>query len=449
MMRNLSILKAPIVELRHEILAEAAANPVVELDSTNPFELRESDIRPERDDAVRTVEDDERDYFLQRMENAPDIEELQSRRKYFFDSVASEESLQEHLLSQISCARLSESDAHLAEILIGNINEDGYFVGSLPDIEMIERRTKQEVLAVLHKIRDEFDPPGVGAQTLSECLLSQLQDAPNTLEMRTARAIIQSDLDKFTGNSDRFLMEKYGLSEQSLKSVREIIRTLDPKPGRVFSSTESLYIAPEVRVVRAPDGSYIAEVESDLLPKVRISKAYRLMANDGNIGKDEKRYLKAQIRAAKALMDGLSMRSFTLKAIAQAIVDLQPDFWSKGFAALRPMTMADVAIRAGVHKTTVSRTVAGKYLRAPRGIFPMRSFFTASLEQEGVGQISNRAVLNRIAAIIKSEDRMNPLSDDAIAAILRNEGIDCARRTVMKYRTKLQIPSSRERKRTS
>jgi RNA polymerase sigma-54 factor len=244
-------------------------------------------------------------------------------------------------------------------------------------------------------------------------------------------------------------MEKYGLSEQSLKSVREIIRTLDPKPGRVFSSTESLYIAPEVRVVRAPDGSYIAEVESDLLPKVRISKAYRLMANDGNIGKDEKRYLKAQIRAAKALMDGLSMRSFTLKAIAQAIVDLQPDFWSKGFAALRPMTMADVAIRAGVHKTTVSRTVAGKYLRAPRGIFPMRSFFTASLEQEGVGQISNRAVLNRIAAIIKSEDRKNPLSDDAIAAILKNEGIDCARRTVMKYRTKLQIPSSRERKRTS
>lgn len=449
MLRNLSLLQAPAVELRREIIAAAERNPALELTAENPLELSESEVRRReevRDGEEHEGRDDERDYFLQRMENAPDMEDIQARRKHFFDSVQVEESLQEHLFSQIACASFDERDTRLAEILIGNINEDGYFVGSLPDIEMIEERSEREVLKVLEKIRDEFDPPGVGARTLSECLLSQLRDAPDTLEVRTAREIIANDLEAFASRKDAALCVKYGLTEQKLGEVRTLIKTLDPRPGRLFDARGGLYLVPEVEVFRRKDGSFAARTVDRFLPTVKINPFYRDMAKSEKVDKTERDYLRNCLRDANAFLEGLSMREKTLQAIAQAMVELQPEFWTEGFAALKPMTMAEVAERAGVHETTVSRTVAEKYLRSARGVFPMRSFFSAALAREDGASVSSRAVKERIEALIKAEDRANPLSDETIAQMLKKEGVVCARRTVMKYRMALKIPSSRERK---
>ncbi|MBP5511384.1 MAG: RNA polymerase factor sigma-54 [Kiritimatiellae bacterium] len=493
MRQSLEMLQKPILELRQMIHDEMAVNPLLEevvdpsefresddahladeqaftddgqpYDSdidggADPYELQtgksfEEDEQQDREldfdpdiDAVLREDDEMRDYALQGMENGIDLEDVENKRQYLFDNIRERESLQDHLLKQLPLTNLSEKDRELAVTLIGNINDDGYFTGSLPDIEMVSERSEAEILRVLSVIQT-FDPPGVGARSLRECLLLQLdQEKENRPPCaKKARELIDRYLPQLGRREDSFLCKTLGLLRSELEAIRSFILTLNPRPGSSFVASDTEYVEPEVTVVRDANGRFIARVENAFIPEIRISRRYRNLLEDGATPAKTKAYIRERLRAGLYLIHGIEQRQDTIRKIAQAIVDAQIPFMTQGVKALRPMTMLEVATVVGVHETTVSRTVANKYIRTPCGVFLMKYFFSAGLKHEDGESVSNRSVQNLVAEMVRNENPSKPLSDQAIEAMLKEKGITCARRTIAKYRGILKIPPSHERRR--
>ncbi|MBR4172550.1 MAG: RNA polymerase factor sigma-54 [Kiritimatiellae bacterium] len=488
--QSLEMLQKPILELRQSVYNEMARNPLLE-EMVDPAETRESDDRYHEDeqsfsdygqnydqeidghedpyelqhgmsleeaenqnqelnldpdvDTVLRQDDEMLDYALQGMENGVDLEDQNEKRQYLFDSLRQPVSLQEHLLSQLSYLSLSEEDYKLALMLVENINDDGYFTGSLPDIEMVTEKSEKEVLRVLSIIQ-EFDPPGVGARTLRECLLLQLRARDPSPLRDCAIRLVDSHLELLARHDTFALCSELKVGRTELDKIVELIRSLDPRPGFQFSSSGTVYVEPEVTVVREPNGRYVAHVENELIPQIHISEKYRKLLANPETSAETKGYVRDRLRAAQFLIQSIEQRQETIRKIAQTIVDTQNDFWLKGVSGLRPMTMVDVAKQVGVHETTVSRTVANKYMRTPRGVFLMRFFFSTGLKASSGGTVSNKSVQDMVASLVRAEDHDNPLSDLDIAEKLKEKGITCARRTVAKYRDILKIPSSSKRR---
>ena len=458
--QSLEMLQMPVMELRAAILKEMSVNPTID-DLKDPTEITLSAAVPEAPqqhvtdegldfnpdvDAILQQDDEWRDYFMQGMENAPSTEDADEKRQYMFDSIKQKVSLQDHLLEQLTLTNLSDDDRELAITLIGNISDDGYFTGSLPDIIMISGRSEREVLNVL-KVIQSFDPPGVGARTLRECLLQQLsliEDSPWEDEVRL---VIDKYLEKLGSHDEKFLCKALSLSRDELSHVIAIIRSLNPRPGRTFETTEAEYVEPEVFVTKEK-GRFVAKVDNDQLPHIRISKHYRKLLEDKNVSSETKSYIRERIRAGAFLIRSIYQRQETIRKIAQEIVDAQTDFLTQGVEALHPMTMAEVANKVGVHETTVSRTVANKYMRTPIGLFEMKYFFTPGLKGKDGTTVSNKSVQDQIKRLVDAEDPSAPLSDQAIEEKLGAQGITVARRTIAKYRGILKIPPSHERRRT-
>lgn len=450
----------PILELRAAILKEMSVNPTID-DVKDPIEVTLSAAQPEAPqehvtdegldfnpdvDAILQQDDEWRDYFMQGMENAPHSEDAEEKRQYMFDSVRQKMSLQDHLLEQLTLVNLSPDDRELAITLIGNINEDGYFTGSLPDIIMITGRGEDEILGVL-KVIQSFDPPGVGARTLRECLLQQLEGVEDSPWEDEARLLIDKHLERLGAHDEKHLCKILGLSRDELAHVVALIKSLNPRPGRSFETADTEYVEPEVFVVKEK-GRFIAKVENDQLPHIRISKHYRKLLEDKTVSSETKSYIRERIRAGAFLIRSLYQRQETIRKIAQEIVDAQTDFLTQGINALRPMTMAEVATKVGVHETTVSRTVANKYMKTPMGLFEMKYFFTPGLKGKDGTSVSNKSVQDQIKRLVEAEDPAAPLSDQAIEERLREQGITVARRTIAKYRGILKIQPSHERRRT-
>lgn len=458
--QSLEMLQMPMMELRAAILKEMSVNPTIE-DLVDPAEMSFSEVLPDPPqqhvtdegldfnpdvDAILKQDDEWRDYFMQGMENAPANEDAEEKRQYMFDSVRQQVSLQDHLIEQLTLTDLSPSDHELAVLLIGNITDDGYFTGSLPDIIMISKRSEREVLAVL-KVIQSFDPPGVGARTLRECLLHQLDQVEDSPWEDEARLVIDKYLEKLGAHDEKFLCKALSLTRDELAHVIALVRSLDPRPGRSFARENTEYVEPEVFVTREK-GRFVAKVENDLLPHIRISKHYRALLEDKNTPAETKSYIRERIRAGAFLIRSLYQRQETIRKIAQEIVDAQTDFLTQGVEALRPMTMAEVAKKVGVHETTVSRTVANKYMRTPRGLFELKYFFTPGLKSKDGVAVSNKSVQDQIKRLVDGEDPAAPLSDQALEEKLSAQGITVARRTIAKYRGILKIPPSHERRRT-
>ncbi|MBQ7190953.1 MAG: RNA polymerase factor sigma-54 [Kiritimatiellae bacterium] len=492
--QSLEMLQKPILELRQSVYHEMARNPLLE-EMVDPAETRESDgqhqedeqsisdygqdydreidgredpyelqhgmsleenesrdqeqeLNFDPDDATMLNQDDEfRDYSLQGMENGVDLEDQSEKRQYLFDSLRQPVSLQEHLLTQLSYLSLPEEDFLLARMLVENIGNDGYFSGSLPDIEMVTSRSEKEVLRVLSIIQ-QFDPPGVGARTVRECLLLQLHARDPSPLRDSAIRLVDQHLELLARHDTSALCAELKVSREELARIQEMIRSLDPRPGLQFSATNTVYVEPEVTVVRERDGRYVAHVENDRIPQIHISEKYRQLLDDPGTSAETKKYVRDRLHAALFLIQSIEQRQETIRKIAQTIVDTQKDFWTKGIRELRPMTMVDVAKQVGVHETTVSRTVANKYMRTPVGVFLMKFFFSTGLKASTGGTVSNKSVQDMVAALVRAEDRDKPLSDQDIAEKLKEKGIECARRTVAKYRDILKIPSSSKRRGT-
>jgi RNA polymerase sigma-54 factor len=458
--QSLEMLQLPMLELRAVIQQEMETNPTIE-DVTDPHEVSvDAEVPPATTDAQEgepldfdkdidglvKLDEEWRDYFLQGMENASHSEDAEERRQFLLDSMKQPVSLQDHLLDQISLTALSDADKQLAESLIGNLNDDGYFVGNLEELAVqmgCNPHHLHDILAVIQ----EFHPTGVGARDVRECLLLQLDALGEGAQVQLARQIVAHHLDDLAARRHKLIAKELAVSAQALLDAETFIRALDPRPGRIFAPELSEYVTPEV-VVQWINGRYTVLLDDDQLPHVRISAHYRQLLQDPGTTAEVKSYIRERIRAGAFLIKSIHQRQRTIRRIAAEIVEAQQDFLDQGIAHLRPMTMSAVAAKVGVHETTVSRTVANKYMTTPRGVFEMKFFFTPGLRTSDGSSVSNKTVQDRLSKLVAEESPADPLSDQAIQEKLEQAGIHVARRTVAKYRIILKIPPSHQRRRS-
>jgi RNA polymerase sigma-54 factor len=456
--QSLDMLQMPVLELRAAILKEMEQNPTID-GVKDPNEEILSEIQPEPVsssvadgelnadpdvDAILRQDDEWRDYFMKGIENFSNNDDADEKRQYLLDSIRQTTSLQEHLLEQLTLVELGPSEREMAVMLIGNIGKDGYFTGSIPDLVMISGMREDDVLRILRVIQG-FDPPGIAATSLRECLLAQLELVEDSPWEDEAHLLIDKYLTRLAAHDEKFLCGVLNLTNDELQHVIHLIRSFNPRPGLIFEEQSTEYVEPEVFIERE-QGRFVAKVDGKQLPFIRISKHYRRMLEDPSINAETKSYIRERIRAGAFLIRSIHQRQETIRKIAQEIIDAQSDFLLKGIEGLRPMTMAEVALKVGVHETTVSRTVANKYMKTDVGVFEMKYFFTPGLKTRDGSTVSNKSVQDIIQKLVGQEDPANPLSDQAIEAALREQGINVARRTISKYRGILKIPPSHRRR---
>ena len=483
MRQGLKMLQMTSLELRAELQHAMETNPVIE-EVTSRNERQMSAELPEAhaygevtekpldfgssDDMAKvmgteTADDGYRDYFLGNMESSSGDEEAQSRRDHLFDSMVKSETLQQYLMSQIGLSDIPQEDRELAGILVENIDDDGYFRGSIPDIVMVTKADMPKIDRVLAQIRS-FDPLGCGARDLRECWLAQMEkldDSPWEDEIRLA---LEKHFEDLVARRVPVLCAALHIAPDEFPLLLKELARLDPLPGRTFAARADSgkfvaqghgyvqrvnpgeYVKPEVFAYQDKQGDWLVRVDGRDIPEIHISQKYQKMLADPSVAADVKSYIRERIRAAEGLRESVKKRQQTIHDIAQAIVDAQPDFFVKGMSALRPLTMQQVAEQVGVVGTTVSRTVRDKYMSTPFGVIEMRKFFTSGGAKTDDGEtMSNATVKARIKAIIDSEDSSNPFSDDQITDLLKADGVNISRRTVAKYRGAMKIPGKAER----
>ncbi len=360
------------------------------------------------------------------------------------NTLSSPPGLQEYLGWQLSMSDASPPVREIATYLIGNIDEDGYLRVSADEIQAAGFANEADTEAALALVRS-FDPSGICARDLPDCLMLQIRALG--IENALIERIITEHWPEFLNRQFAALARTLGVGMSQLQAVVEIIKNLEPKPGRKYSNERTIYVEPDVAVRKIGD-EYVIQLNEDGLPRLRISAAYRRMLRGGNgaIGEEAATYLKDKMRSAVWLIKSLDQRQRTIYKVADSIVRHQRGFLDNGIEHLRPLVLRDVANDIGMHESTVSRVVSNKYIHTPRGLFPMKYFFHSGIDSSTGDDVSSLSIKNKISRIISEEDARRPHSDARIMQRLRAEGIQIARRTVAKYREELRIPSSSQRK---
>lgn len=439
--QGLVLLAKSLPALRAEIAAEIGRNPAIE-DVDHPLETSLDALERSRGDGA-----DEPDYPVD--DFTPGLnrdEEAAERRQSLFDNQVKTETLQEHLLAQLPLSDIPREDWPVVETLVGDLDDKGYWKGSLPDAVMAFGRTEEEILGLLAQLRT-FDPPGCGARDTRECLLAQMDALDDSPYEDEVRAIIDRHLDDLAAGRFGEIEKALGLSHAEYAAALKELRSLDGRPGRQYPSERERveYVNPEVHAVRR-DGRWIAETDERSLPEIRLSPKFEAILKDPAQSEETKAYVRERIAAAKAFREAVAKRQRTVQAIAQTIFDRQPGFFTDGLKGLRPLTELEVAEAVGVHGTTVSRTVRDKYAQTPKGTVELRRFFTGGVKTADGASFTQDAVFDRLKAVVAAEDPRAPLSDEKIAAALKAAGFPVARRTVAKYRDRLGIPGTAERR---
>lgn len=351
-------------------------------------------------------------------------------------------SLQSHLFEQIRMSDLSSEVKPLAQYVAGNLNRDGYLDCSYEEIAEACECSVEQVADIIDSLRF-FDPPGVCARDLKECLMTQLEARgyPSGLEAR----IVNNHLERVEKRKLESIAKEEGVPLSEVIRAVGIIRTLDPRPGRPFSDETTRYIVPDVYVQKV-GGEYVITLNEDGLPKLRVSPYYMDLVKDPeSAGATNKTYLTERLRAAQWLIKSIHQRQQTIFRVAESIVKFQREFLDHGIDRLKPLVLKDVADDIGMHESTVSRVTTEKYIHTPQGVFELKFFFTSGIKTAS-GDISSSSVKERIKHIIGQESAASPISDQQIVEMLKQEKIDIARRTVAKYREGLNIPASSQRK---
>ena len=452
--QSLEMLQLPMLELRSLIRQELDRNPTLE-EVTRPVAPVETEPgTPEPEDhkaldfrkefeVLARLDEEWRDYFFQERENLPYTPEAEERRQYMFDSLTQGETLQGHLLWQLSLSELDAADRQLGELIIGNVNEDGYLT-TLPEELAASAAVDPGRLRDILEVIQDFDPPGVAARDLRECLLLQLERLGKADSL--AARVVADHLENLGHHRFQDIARALKVPVEEVQQAAHFIATLDPKPGRAYGTDTSPYVTPEV-IVQKVDGRYVVLLNDEDLPRLRISKHYRTLMNDATTTPEVRDYIRERVRSSVFLIRSIHQRQHTIFRIASEIVRVQEEFLDKGVKYLKPLTMAEVAAVVGLHETTVSRAVAGKHMQTPQGVFEMKYFFTPGLKTADGQAVSNKAVQEAIANLVAEEDPTSPLSDQEILERLKQRGIQIARRTVAKYRAILKIPPSHMRKR--
>jgi RNA polymerase sigma-54 factor len=369
---------------------------------------------------------------------------------YDFDSRNSvTESLQDHLMWQLNLTRMSDLDRSIGMAIIDAIDDNGRLTQSVnelhssfasdnPDID------EDEVVAVLHRIQ-QFDPPGVAAVDLRECLLIQLKQLPpETLWLKETQLIVERHL-PLLGNRDYAqLMRRSKLKESQLREVLNVIQSLNPNPGEMIASSNTEYIVPDVYVKKI-NQRWVVELNPDIAPKLRINANYASLVKRAD-SSDDNTYLRDNLQEARWFLKSLLSRNETLMKVATKIVEHQRGFLDYGEEAMKPLVLHDIAEAVEMHESTISRVTTQKYMHTPRGIFELKYFFSSHVSTDSGGECSSTAIRALIKKLVAAENTQKPLSDSKITVILADQGIKVARRTIAKYRESLMIPPSNERK---
>lgn len=451
--QSLEMLQVPILELRTMLQEELQQNPTIEevVTDSPTVEIEPPPSDDEKNDeldfekqyeALAKLDEEWRDYFFQDLQNRPYTSDDADKRQFMLDSMPQRESLQEHLAGQLRLAGLSEPDRVVGELIIGSINDDGYLTVTLQELSESTTTDVAHLEDILAVVLD-FHPIGVGARDLKECLLLQLERIGEGDSL--AGQIIRNHIDKLGAKKYPDIARSLKVSVDDVIEATKAISRLDPKPGRIYSDEVSTYVLPEV-VVQKVDGCYVVMLDDDQLPHVRISRHYRQLLSSESTDAETRSYIRERIRAGAFLIKSIHQRQKTIHKIATEIVEAQTEFLDSGVSHLKPLTMAEVAKAVGVHETTVSRAVSGKYMQTPGGLFELKYFFTPGIKTTDGKEISNKSVKDMIANFVAGEDTSNPLSDQEIMGRLTENGINIARRTIAKYRLVLKIPPSHMRK---
>jgi len=446
------LLQLPTIELQAHIRAALESNVMLEQDeesdtaSFRPLATTEmgGEPAPEAAEArVEVIEEGWNDQSVGPAENpwSPGDDDRQP-------DIADErgQTLREHLLWQLELPRLSARERSIGRAIIDAINDDGYLGDSLAEVAATLRpeidATEQEITAVLAFVQG-FDPSGVGARTLSECLLLQLRLLdPATAGLATAQVLAQRHLDLVARRELPLLRTALHASDEELEQALVLVRACHPRPGSVVSSAAAEYVVPDVFVRRTARG-WSVEINPATLPRVRVNQSYAQLLGRGA----EHATMRTQLQEARWLLKSLEIRNDTLVKVARSIVARQSAFLERGEEFMRPMILRDIATAIEMHESTVSRITSGKYMHTPRGVFELRYFFSSQVESASGGGTSSTAIRAKIRKLIREEAPANPLSDSRIAELLSAEGIPVARRTVAKYRESMGLAPSNERRR--
>ncbi len=433
MQQSLNILQAPLMELRELVDTELRENPVLE-------EVPSDKSTEEAGNSSSDLEDQWQDYYVQHTPTESWTKEALERRQHFFESQVGTPTLQEHLLEQLLTASWPKPEARIAAEIIGNLDEQGYFRADLEDVAYATDSLPLDVERILEMVQ-EFDPPGIAARNLGECLLLQLkrQGKQHSTESR----IVRHHLEELGRKKIQDIALALGTTVQEVQHAAEEIAKLNPRPGRAFSAEPDRSIIPEILIER--DGEdYVVQVNSDEIPALRISDNYKDMLADSS--REVREYIRDKIKNGKFFLKSLQQRQQTLQNLGREIVLRQRDFLDHGPSHLRPMTMSQVADAIGVHETTVSRAASGKYIATPRGIFEIKYLFTHGYTNSEGQEVSNESVRQAIQKLVREENPRHPRSDQDIVEHLKGQGLAVARRTVAKYRDQLGILPSHLRK---
>jgi len=443
MRQSLEILQASTLELQQLLSQALEINPVLEAEQPT-LSLEELDGEPgEPETEYASDDDDTRDLAIMENRALSYSQDDLERRENLYNSIVAPETLQQHLANQIDLAMPAREVRKAAEALLGNMDERGFFDQPLADLggqlgipvdDLLEAKT----------LLQSFDPPGVACNDLRESLLVQL--ARSGLGNSLAYRIVEGHLKDLARKHLPQIAKALKVSIDDVAEAAEHISALDPSPGTSFDPSGNPYIVPDVTIERGDDGEWTAALTNEYLPRLRISDHYKdLLAN--SVDRKLRSYLRDQMREGRTVMKALDQRQGTILAIAEQIVLRQQDFLRKGPRFLKPLTMNELAEIIGVHPTTVSRAVAGKYVRTPHGVMEMRRFFASGYKTSAGAEVSNAGVREAIQEIIDNEDPTRPLSDAAIEKLLAKQDLTVARRTVAKYREQLNILPSHLRKR--
>lgn len=366
----------------------------------------------------------------------------------FTATTASDTNLHDHLLWQLNVAKFNPRDEYIARTLIDAIGDDGYLEETLPELlegfmEELEV-TLDDLETVLARVQ-EFEPTGIGARNLAECLLLQLKSLPSdTPWLAKATTLCQKHLDLLGSKDYQRIMRTMRINEDELRSIVQLIQTLDPRPGSSIETSEAEYIVPDV-IVRKDKNRWIVELNPEIAPKLSINSLYASYVRRADNSSDNT-FMRNQLQEARWFIRSLQSRHETLLKVSTEILERQIDFFEHGPEAMKPMVLADIAEAIEMHESTISRATTQKYMHTPRGIFELKYFFSSHVSTAQGGECSSTAIRAIIEKLVAAENPKKPLSDSKITALLEEQGIQVARRTIAKYREALGIPSSTDRK---
>lgn len=456
LIQAIQILQYNSQELEDFVSKEIMENPILEMDNTVPNDSRENLKDPEssmseelmykeaeRDDIdlrEKIAESEYDDISYRQWEHRVSNEDVVSFDQY----TSKEETLQDYLLLQLTFSDLKDRDKKIGRYLVEGIDDNGYLTVDTDQTAAafgVKACTVERILKVIQG----FEPVGVGARSLEECLLIQLE--AKGFKDESLDYVIKNHLNDLAENKIQYIAKSIGLTVLQVQAMADLIRTLDPKPGMAYSSGEQIrYVVPDVIIEKEDDGYEIVTNDSTI-PSLKVSSYYMNLVKNNKDDEDLQKYLNDKYNSALWLIKSIEQRKRTIFKVSEAVMKLQTEFLEKGEKYLKPMTLKQIADAVGVHESTVSRSINGKFIQTPRGVYEIKYFFSSGVGSGSGEGLSSNSIKTFIKEIIDGEDPKKPCSDQDMVEILSEKGIEISRRTVAKYRESMNILSSSKRRR--